>query len=435
MSISQESSYLEKIQDGRKVRIGEEKVDMDSYLNLFGESLYPISEFFDGIWDSDCFMTRKESSHYSPFTTPKTTLELEKQKYHLSYRFAGGPFFSEGWTDIAHSFIQGWFSNREYLESNFAPFSESINLLVERLQQQKLLVTIPYVLGSPHSNRSASLQVTSHTDKGIFIRGTQKLPIDSLAVHELLTIASYQENETLLILPLNIEELSLYIQEKKSVTACFDDVFVPWDRVLIQEAPENITHLFHPNYATTYPDYQRVASLLHQIEWHTGLAFNVAQETGENNKLHIQEVLGELLQQLDIIRAFLHLSEIKAERLAEGIIPNEHALQTAKSQGITFYKRALDILHRVEGELSLQHLYESNPKYEAEKLYSVVSEYGASTTTLHRLQYQLFYLGDPEYVWSEYYKTYSTTFLKDRLQNFWDFHESGNLLVALPKIT
>lgn len=425
MSISQESSnYIGKIQDGREVRFGEEKVDINLYLNLFGEWLNPISEFFDGLSDFN----------YSPFMTPETTLELEKQKYHLSYQFAESPFFSEGWTDIAHSFIQGWFINREYVGTHFPQFSESINLLVERLEQQKLLVTIPYVFGSSHSIRNSSLKVTSHTDKGIFIKGMQKLPIDSLAVHELLTIASHQENKTLFIMPLNSARLSLHIQEKNSVMARFDDVFIPWDRVLVQEEPENISQLFHPNFATTYPDYHRVASLLHQLEWLTGLVFYVAEETGENKKLHNQEVLGELLQQLDIIGAYLHLSEIKAEKILGGVIPNEHVLQTAKGQGIPFYKRALDILQRVGRELFLQQLYQSETNDEAEKLYTVVSEYGTSTTTMRRLQYQLFYLGDPEYVLSEYYKTYSTTFLKNRLQNFWDFHKSGNLLVAIPTI-
>lgn len=438
MSNIQNSSYILKILDGREVWVGGQKIDSSSYLALFGEELNRISELLDGRLESESLpRTGQKFFHYAPLQIPKTAKELEKQKYHLSYWFAEDPFFSEGWTDLAHAFLQGWLINRKNLDANFTEFSKLIARLVEAFKQEKLLVTIPYVLGLPQSVHHSSLKVTNLTDKGIFIQGTQKLPSDSLVVHELLTTASYQETEVLLIAPLNSEGLSLHIQEGNfdhTVTARFEDVFIQWDRILAQDKPENISQLFHSNLATAYPDYQRVASLLHQLEWITGLAFYAAQETGENEKLHIQESFGELLQQLDIIKAYLHVSEIKAENAAEGVVPNLFPLQTAKSQGIAFYKRAVDIIQRVGGNRLLQHLYEVE-NGEADQLYSFISKYGASSSTLRRLQYLTYYSGDPEQVWAEYYKEYSTNFLKNRLQDFWDFHETGDLYAALPKIT
>lgn len=298
---------------------------------------------------------------------------------------------------------------------------------------------MPYgLLRSPERIQRSTLKVTKQTENGIFIDGTQKFPSDSLVVHELLTFASHQDQELLFTVPLHRDGVSLRVQEQEGslnsgVVVHFKNVYIPWNTVLVQEKWEHIISLFDSNHVTTYPDYQRVSSLNHQLEWLTSLAFYVAKEIGESEKLHIQEVFGELLQQLDILKAFIHLSEINAEQHNGGVVPNQQALQTAKHQGISFYKRATEILQRVCGELYLQNYYGDETHHDSKKLYSLISEYIASPAALSRQQYQTFHAGDPEYAWANYYRTYSTDFLKNRLKNFWDFHKSEKLFSSLPK--
>jgi len=438
MSKGQEGSYLVKIQDGRQVWGGEEKVDLFSYLTSTTFEVHAISKFLDERWNVDSVpFNGHENFHYSPLSVPKTTLELENQKFHLSYWFPEGPFFSEGWTDITHAILQGWYFNRNHLQPPFTEFSESINLLVQRLKQEKRLVTMPYrLLGSPERIQRSTLKVTRQTEDSIFIDGIQKFPSDSLVVHELLTFASHQDQELLFTVPLNRDGVSLHVQSgdlDSGVVVHFKNVCIPWNTVLVQEKLEYMTSLFDSDHVTTYPDYQRVSSFYHQLEWLTSLAFYVVKETGESGKLHIQEVLGELLQQLDILKAYLHLSEIKAEQHSGGVVPHQQALQTAKYQGISFYKRAIEILQRVSGELYLQNYYGDETHNDSKKLYSLISDYIASPAALSRQQYQSFHAGDSEYAWANYYQAYSTDFLKNRLKDFWDFHKTEKLFSALPK--
>jgi 4-hydroxyphenylacetate 3-monooxygenase len=399
--------------------------------------LNPISEFFDGSRDSNLMQaTGLDVFDYSPFSIPKNCLELKRQKYHLSYWFSGSALFHEGWTDLAHAFLQGWVGNKEILENDFSEFYKNVFLLVERLKQNHLMVTIPYIFGRADHHMNSSLKVVSQTEKGVFLQGTQMLPYDSLAVNELLTIASNHKEELIFTLPLNHEGLSLHIHQGKLdqlVMAKFEDVFIPWQSVLIQQRPERITQLFHPDFVTTYPDYQRVASLLHQLEWLTGCAFYVAEETRGNEELHIQEALGEMLQYINMIESFLHVSEIKAEKHTEGITPNQLALQTANIQGIHFYKQSMDILQRVSGDFLLHHVFGSETNSEAKGMTNTIWNTVASNQAVRRQIYHSLHLGDPEYVWSEYYKAYSTSYFQKRLKDFWTFHATGDLLDALPK--
>ncbi|MBO1000671.1 hypothetical protein IOC57_23380 [Bacillus sp. SD075] len=423
MSKSKEGIYLERVQDGRKIRGGGKIIGKGAYLNEFRDLLYPIASFLN------------ENHTYSALTLPSNIPELEKEKYQLlSYEFPEGPLFSEGWTDLAHSYLKGWFINRGVIESKYPGFSDCISELLNRLNEECSLVTIPYEIALNGSLDVNSVKVVETTDLGLVLQGTQQLPADALAVKELLTMVGNEEKAALIILPLNSEGLSLEVEDiDKGISAHFNHVTVKWNQVLLQQSSEKITQLFAVPLATTYPEYTGIVTLFHQLEWVTGLAFLLAEETGESEMLHIQERLGELIQQIDIMKAFLHQSELKSKRVAEVLVPQYEALRTVKHASVSFFGRAIDILQRVGGSRLLHHVHVSGTQGKEKDIYTLIQTYFDSPAASRRRLYYSYFSGDPELVSAEYYKSYSVESVKGRLEDFWEYHETGNMHTAIPK--
>ena len=108
--------------------------------------------------------------------------------------------------------------------------------------------------------------------------------------------------------------------------AVFDDVLVPWDRVLVDGSPGSgeIINTLGADFDALL-NVQTSARMLSQLEFFCGLAMKLADAIGITGFLHVQEKLGEMLSQMEIARAVFYGAEAMAQQLPNGVwVPGGH---------------------------------------------------------------------------------------------------------------
>lgn len=161
--------------------------------------------------------------------------------------------------------------------------------------------------------------------------------------------------------------------------------------------------------------HQNVVRFVAKLEFVTGVAFAVAESIGVTGFLHIQEKLGELLTQIDVIKALIIAAEAKAVPDAAGVlVPDLTYVETARNLGTKYYPRAVEILQQVGaggfvqtpsgiedfyGPISeFMHLYFEGAAVSAEKkveLFKLAWDLIGSPLGARHLLYEKFYAGDP----------------------------------------
>jgi 4-hydroxyphenylacetate 3-monooxygenase len=174
-----------------------------------------------------------------------------------------------------------------------------------------------------------------------------------------------------------------------------------------------------------------VVRFVAKLEFVAGVAFAVAEAIGVDGYLHIQEKLGELITQIETIKALALAAESQACHDESGVLVPEIAyLDTARNLGTRFYPRAIEILQQVGGSGFMQTpstVYElDGPIYRLLRLYlegaSVGAEQkvklfklawdliGSPLGSRHEL-YERFYAGDPVRSFANQYLNYDKSVL------------------------
>lgn len=141
-----------------------------------------------------------------------------------------------------------------------------------------------------------------------------------------------------------------YRYDEMDAVLFFDDVLIPWERVLLYGDPEKVLALRANRTANGLAFHQNVVRFVAKLEFVTGITFAIAEAIGVTGFLHIQEKLGELLTQIDAIKALTIASEAKAVPDESGVlVPDLSYIETARSLGTKYYPRAIEILQQVGG--------------------------------------------------------------------------------------
>ena len=134
--------------------------------------------------------------------------------------------------------------------------------------------------------------------------------------------------------------------EEMDCIAVFDDVLVPWDRVLVDGSPGSgeIINCLGADFGALL-NMQTAARMLSQLEFFCGLAMKVADAIGITGFLHVQEKLGEMLSHMEVARAVFYGAEAMAQPLANGVwVPGGHGLRAFHLQTGKIYSRFVEIV-------------------------------------------------------------------------------------------
>jgi 4-hydroxyphenylacetate 3-monooxygenase oxygenase component len=352
---------------------------------VFVEPIRAIAEQYDMQSDAAYrdVMTYPSPATGQPVSTsfliPRSREELVKKRKHFKLRADHNFGFMGRSPDFMNQFVTGWHLMADRFARAGARFGKNATRYYEHVRERDLFLT--HMLINPQIDRSKTsaqqedpflhLGRVRETSEGIIVRGAKMLgtmaPItEEVAVIPFGGVASGDDayalafaipaatpgltficRETVSPLPRSRFDHPLSSRfEEMDCIAVFEDVLVPWDRVMVDGSPGSaeIINTMGADYGAL-TNLQTAARMLSQLEFFCGLAMKVADAIGITGFLHVQEKLGEMLSQMEIARAVFYGSEAMAQRLPSGVwVPGGHGLRAFHLQTGKVYSRFVEIV-------------------------------------------------------------------------------------------
>ena len=216
--------------------------------------------------------------------------------------------------------------------------------------------------------------------------------------------------------------------EEMDCVVIFDDVLVPWDRVMVDGGPGSaaVLNQVGGNMAAMV-NVQTSARMLSQMEFFCGLAMKLADAIGITGFLHVQEKLGEMLSTLEVARGVFYGTEALARQGPDGIWTiTSPAGRGFHLQTMRIYRRFVEIVHLLGGggffyaasQADLENPEErpyidkylrGRPGISAEervRLFKLAWDVTGSAFAQRVTQYVTFYSGDPVRLTAGFYLGY-----------------------------
>lgn len=452
--------FLQSLSDGRSVWIGGVKVENLPTHPAFKGTLETIRNLFNMLDDRDTRdkvgfqIPGKEKYAHSSFLVPYTQEELSKRSMSFACWSQETHGMMSRLSDYARSLVTGWYAARHEIGRLDPHFEAKITSYYEEARDNDLFLTTAII--DPQIDRSSGLEdkriaerflhVVKETSEGIIVRGAKMIATGSPYSHDIIVFSflKFKANEHnhahVLIVPANSQGLHIVCREsfadsreqnhilssryeEMDAVLFFDDVFIPWERVLLYGDSEKVLKLRANKTANALAFHQNIVRFVAKLELVAGVTFAVAESIGATGFLHVQEKLGELLTQIDIMKALIIASETQAKPDESGVlVPQFSYIDTARNIGTKFYPRAIEILQQVGGGgfvqapsgvedfygpiSKLMHLYFEGAAVSAEKkvqLFKLAWDLIGSPLGARHELYERFYAGDPVRAYANQY--------------------------------
>jgi aromatic ring hydroxylase len=363
--------------------------------------------------------------------------------------------------DFMNQFVTGWHLMADRFARAGARFGDNATRYYEHVRENDLFLT--HMLINPQIDRSKTsaqqeepflhLGRVGETAEGIVVRGAKMLGTMAPITEEVAVIPfggvppgddayglvfgipsatkglSFICRETVSPLPRSRFDHPLSSRfEEMDCIAVFDDVLVPWDRVLVDGSPgsADIINGLGADFGALL-NVQTSSRLLSQLEFFCGLAMRVADAIGITGFLHVQEKLGEMLSQMEIARAVFYGAEAMAQQLPGGVwVPGGAGLRAFHLQSGKVYSRFVEIVQTLaaggffyapsEADLANPEIRPHIDKYvrgragvsaeERIALFKLAWDATGETFAQRMAQYVRFYSGDPIRLTAGFYMQY-----------------------------
>ncbi|ONG59663.1 4-hydroxyphenylacetate 3-hydroxylase family protein [Bacillus cereus] len=468
--------YIKSLQDGRNVWLYGQKVDVTTDKHFAG-TLSTISNLFtlfdDPIRrDSVGYVSPKTKEFvHTAFLVPNSYNELLMRRTAFeTWSYATDGVMSR-LSDYARSRLTGWYVSKYFYKKFDAQFPNKITSYYEEARDNHLFLSV--VQRDPQINRFTEsmlntndlglLRVTKKTSDGIYLSGAKMIGTASpysndLLIYPLAKLTDTQKDLAhFLIVAANSPGLHMVCREPfantHSITVdsplssqydemdallIFDNVFVPWERVLLYNNPEALWAIKSDVASSSLAYHQAIVRLVVKLEFITAIACEIAEAIGATTYLHVQEKLGELIMQIETIRALLIAAEVEGTtNETKTYLPNFKYIETARNLGSKYYPRAIEILQLIGAGGFIQLPSSSNDfqspiadllkKYfkgtniDAEqrtKLFKLAWDIiGSPLGSRHEL-YERFYAGDPIRNTATQYVNYDKNHFKKMLSKY-----------------
>lgn len=470
--------FVQSLQDGRSVWLEGKKIDVTKNKNFEG-TLATITQLYDLFKDSSYqqlvgYLSPKTNTWvHRAFLVPNSYEDILKRR--TAFEIWG--YMTNGvmsrLSDYARSRLTGWYSSREVYKKFDSQFPDKITKYYEEARDQHRFISV--IQRDPQINRSIQqtinikelglLRITKRTMDGIFISGAKMVGTaapysNDLLIYPLTKIKREQGSLAhFLIVAANSPGLHMVCREsfatdlsqqentplsssydEMDALLIFDDVFVPWEHVLLYDNPEALWTLKNDIVSNSLAYHQAVVRLLIKLEFVTAIACEIAEAIGAESYLHVQEKLGELIMQVEVIRSLLLAAEREGEINEYNVyVPNFKYIETARNLGSKYYPKSIEILQLIGAGGFIQ--LPSSIKDFQSPLASFLEKYfkganisadkktklfklawdiiGSPLGSRHEL-YERFYAGDPIRNMASQYINYDKSKFKSMVNKFLD---------------
>ncbi len=226
----------------------------------------------------------------------------------------------------------------------------------------------------------------------------------------------------------------------------FDDVLVPWERTFVYRDVEMCNGLFPRTGTMNHMMHQFSTKNLSKAEFMMGLAFSIARSTKVDAHLHVQNLLAEMINTTEFVRACLVASEAGASPRNDGVyVPDEAPLWCVRQMFPQMFHRMCEIIQiigaggivavpsfaEIEGPRAedVERYFQSAASDSRERIRLFRLAYDAAVSSFSGRQqlYERYYSGDPVRLAGSLYEGYDKGPYIDRITAFLDDLEASGV--------
>jgi anthranilate 3-monooxygenase (FAD)/4-hydroxyphenylacetate 3-monooxygenase len=203
--------------------------------------------------------------------------------------------------------------------------------------------------------------------------------------------------------------------EEADALVVFEDVLVPWERVFLYNDVAIGNALYPDTNLRQHTAHQTAVRGLVKVQFAVGVAMAVAQAVKSDAFLHVQEMLGECIQYVELIKSCIVRAEVEHETTPGGTVRTKfEPLQTLRLFLPRVYPRVIEILQTLgAGGLLMmpsgadfdspigplvERYYRGAagmPAVDRVRLYKLAWDLAGDAFGMRQLQYERYYAGDP----------------------------------------
>lgn len=283
--------------------------------------------------------------------------------------------------------VAGFYGGREAFRKEQPEYVRRLEAAYQRMRDGHALVTSAG--HDPQINRGAAsvrdigagesaLRIVRRTEDGVVLQGAMTLATgspynDEIIVSPLAPRAQQDRDYSFLLLVAadtpglhhicrdsfastdrRNHPLSARFDEMDAVLV-FDEVLVPWERVLLHEDPEALAKVRRAVEPASLGLHESVVRLHVRLRFVLALAYELVDCVGSGIYAHVRQKLAELIVQSEGIGALIRAAEQGATPSRQGVwLARAAELVSAKNLGNRYYPRAIAILQQLAGAGLLQ---------------------------------------------------------------------------------
>ena len=404
------------------------------------------------------------------FLIPRTDAELRSISRAMKVRSDANFGMMGRLPDYLNRAMAGYASGSAFLGEADPRFGENARRYFEHLRENDLSLT--HTLITPQANRSVgtsrqadpflAARVKEETADGLVIQGCRMLATlpfaDELMVFPSTLLKNQEEDAPYAFgfcLPTNTPGLKFLCRESLDYgrsrydhpfgsrfeeldsVVIFEDVFVPWDRVLLYRDVARCNAAYARTGALACMTHQVVVKNLAKTEYLLGLASLLAHAIAIESFQHIQEKLAEIWVNMETMRAFLRAAEADAALDEYGMLrPAWDPLDAARNLYPRLYPRMVEIIQQmgasglvampaeadVRGPMAEEiERYFQSARAEAHDripLFRLAWDTAVSAFASRQVLYERFFFGDPVRLAGALVSSHDRSAYMDRVREF-----------------
>jgi 4-hydroxyphenylacetate 3-monooxygenase len=379
------AQYLEGLRDGREIWLDGERVKDVTTDARLARAARSIAALYDLQHRAEL---RDKLTYASPtsgdrvglsFLQPRTPEDLVRRRgmFTLWADRSGGML---GRTpDYLNALLMGCAAARDFFARNDPAFGGNMARYYEMCREGDLCLT--HSVNPPQMNRTVGpgeqadpavpLHIVKETDAGMVVSGARQLATLGPFSDEVMIFPSpskafrpgFSPYALAFCLPAATPGMKLVCRrgfetggstfdypltarfDEQDSLVLFDNVLVPWERVFLKGDMDLCNTLWRETHAFMHGIHQFTAKNLAKAEFVLGVASLVAETIGIEEFLHVQDMLGETVDAVETIRAYLRAAEADAVPAEGGTVaPNPDIMWTARDYFPRVYPRLVEIL-------------------------------------------------------------------------------------------
>jgi 4-hydroxyphenylacetate 3-monooxygenase oxygenase component len=392
------------------------------------------------------------------FMIPRAPADLVKRRQSMKI-WADATFGMVGRSpDFLNTVLMTWAEGADFFGQRGPQFAQNVRDYYKFCRDRDLFLT--HAIVNPQTDRSkashqhddafAHLGVVEETKEGLIVRGAKMLATHGPTADELLVYPQpgIREGEERYVLAFGIPAATRGLRficrepfddgtqsewdhplgarfEEPDAVCVFDDVLVPWDRVFLYGDVKMGNALFAQASIRNHTGHQTAVRGLAKCQFVTAVAIAMTRAIKSDGFLHVQEKLGELLADLQLIESAIIMAEQKAEPTGRGAIRPAYApLQALRYHLPKMYERMVQatqvlsagglLISPTEADLRSEigpdiTRYYRGAGVDAERrirLAKLAWDVTGTQFGQRMLHYERYYAGDPVRVGANYYLDY-----------------------------